>query len=304
MSATAQIKVDSNGDVAIGTPNTSSNYKLNINGGLKVYGGNIYFDPYVNYNSFTIKEDSYGNAGIIPWGNNSCTLGSSSYQFNRIYSKYIYPELVLVTSDKRLKTNDTDIDGALDKIKNLQGKKYDYKTEYIDTIKNEKIKADVKRKSKDRLGFFAQDVMEIIPEAVVYEEENDTYYMDYNAIIPVLVEALKEQQTQIDFLQNQIDGNKLKSANLGNTNSSSLLNQNSPNPFSVNTTISYQLDSNAKKSVLYIFNMSGGLIDTYTLAPGSNQIIIEGNSMTPGMYIYTLVCDGKEMDSKRMILTK
>lgn len=51
------------------------------------------------------------------------------------------------------------------------------------------------------LGFIAQDVEEIVPESVRYDELNDIYSMEYSAIIPVLVEAIKEQQAQIDELK-------------------------------------------------------------------------------------------------------
>ena len=38
-------------------------------------------------------------------------------------------------------------------------------------------------------------------------------------------------------------------------------------------------------------------------ARGETTVSIEGNSLNAGMYIYTLVADGEEVDSKRMILT-
>lgn len=36
---------------------------------------------------------------------------------------------------------------------------------------------------------------------------------------------------------------------------------------------------------------------------GEGAIIIEGNSLTQGMYIYSLIVNGNEVDAKRMILT-
>jgi hypothetical protein len=51
------------------------------------------------------------------------------------------------------------------------------------------------------LGFIAQEVENIVPEAVRYDEANDIYSMEYNAIIPVLVEAMKEQQYIIKELK-------------------------------------------------------------------------------------------------------
>jgi len=37
---------------------------------------------------------------------------------------------------------------------------------------------------------------------------------------------------------------------------------------------------------------------------GKQSVTINGNSLQPGMYLYALVIDGKEVDTKRMILTK
>jgi hypothetical protein len=39
-------------------------------------------------------------------------------------------------------------------------------------------------------------------------------------------------------------------------------------------------------------------------ALGEGSITIQGGSMQPGMYMYTLIADDREVDTKRMILTK
>jgi hypothetical protein len=55
------------------------------------------------------------------------------------------------------------------------------------------------------LGFIAQEVLDIIPETVRYDEDNDIYMMEYTAFIPVLVEAIKEQQKEIVSLKAEIE---------------------------------------------------------------------------------------------------
>ncbi|MEL6987982.1 MAG: hypothetical protein AAGK97_09135, partial [Bacteroidota bacterium] len=57
-------------------------------------------------------------------------------------------------------------------------------------------------------GFIAQDVEKIVPEAVSYDEENDVYSMNYSAIIPLLVEGMKEQQKMIKAQQKEIENLK------------------------------------------------------------------------------------------------
>ena len=61
---------------------------------------------------------------------------------------------------------------------------------------------------------------------------------------------------------------------------------------------------NAKTAVLYIYNMQGHQIDSHeTYQTGSGNISISGNTMQAGMYLYTLIVDKQEVDTKKMILT-
>jgi hypothetical protein len=83
------------------------------------------------------------------------------------------------------------------------------------------------------------------------------------------------------------------------------LYQNKPNPFNNQTTIEYYIPTSSKESAILIFDMQGKLLKTITLEQKENgSIKIDAGSMYPGMYLYTLVVDNKEIDTKRMILTK
>ena len=70
-------------------------------------------------------------------------------------------------------------------------------------------KIDANTEDPISLGFIAQDVQKVVPEAVSYDAENDVYSMNYSAIIPLLVEGMKEQQSMIKAQQKEIE--KLKS---------------------------------------------------------------------------------------------
>ena len=54
---------------------------------------------------------------------------------------------------------------------------------------------------KGQYGFIAQEVKEILPSVVTYDEHKKLYAVAYDAVIPVLVEAIKEQQAEIDNQQ-------------------------------------------------------------------------------------------------------
>ena len=61
---------------------------------------------------------------------------------------------------------------------------------------------DIEDKST-KVGVIAQEVLKVLPE-VVDQDENDKYSVSYGNITGVLIEAIKEQQKQIDNLKLQV----------------------------------------------------------------------------------------------------
>lgn len=109
-------------------------------------------------------------------------------------------------SDARRKSNVEPIVNALDIIQQLNGKKFN--------ITNRDGELDPMRGDKKQYGFIAQDCKEIIPEAVTFYPNEDTpnengwasaYSIDYQSLVPVLVEAIKEQQNIITQLTQRIE---------------------------------------------------------------------------------------------------
>ncbi|GBU07733.1 hypothetical protein AwDysgo_10640 [Bacteroidales bacterium] len=89
-------------------------------------------------------------------------------------------------SDIRFKKDILSLSGSLQKILDLQGVSYSWRTGEFEGKNFD---------DRSQLGFIAQDVEAIIPQAVSIGE--DGYYsLDYNKIIPVLVEAIKEQESK------------------------------------------------------------------------------------------------------------
>jgi len=106
-----------------------------------------------------------------------------------------------------------------------------------------------------------------------------------------------------DALQEQIDDLKEQFKNLEDK-TMNVLHQNRPNPFNERTIINYEIhDVYALNASISIFNMNGQLLETQNVPIEKNgEFVIESNAMEPGMYLYTLIVDGKEIDTKRMIL--
>jgi hypothetical protein len=89
------------------------------------------------------------------------------------------------------------------------------------------------------------------------------------------------------------------------TDNLGILTQNMPNPFSENTSIHYTLYNPVKEASIFIFDLQGTLIKEFPdLNHGNGEITIRGYELKPGMYFYTLMVDGIEIDTKRMILKK
>jgi hypothetical protein len=95
---------------------------------------------------------------------------------------------VTAFSDKRVKDNVTPIKNALFIVQNLDGVRYTRNDSDTD---------------KQYIGFIAQDVLEVLPEVVEGSEEHG-YGISYGNITALLVQAIKEQQKQIDELKSQL----------------------------------------------------------------------------------------------------
>ena len=95
-------------------------------------------------------------------------------------------------SSRRWKTNIQTIQGALEKVARLRGVSFDWKKD-----------------DRHDLGLVAEEVAEVVPEVVGYEENGrDAVSLDYGRLTALLIEAVKEQQAQIGELRAKLQGRK------------------------------------------------------------------------------------------------
>jgi len=119
-----------------------------------------------------------------------------------------YYDIIAYASDRRLKENVKVIDNAIDKVKQLTGMTYNWNS----------VGAQYgwSPSSEREAGVFAQDVQAVLPEAVKlapFDSElgksksgENFLTVKYEKIVPLLIEAIKEQQIQIEELKGQLDG--------------------------------------------------------------------------------------------------
>jgi hypothetical protein len=99
------------------------------------------------------------------------------------------------TSDKRLKENIKPLDNALEKVLKISGVSFDWKE------LTEEEKKTIHGNEGHDVGVIAQEIEEVLPE-VVTERDSGYKAVKYEKIVPLLIEAIKEQQKQIEELKN------------------------------------------------------------------------------------------------------
>lgn len=81
-----------------------------------------------------------------------------------------------------------------------------------------------------------------------------------------------------------------------------VLNQNVPNPFAEQTTITYNVPASIAKAQIIFYNGAGQIIQTVDITTrGKGKVNVFANDLSSGLYHYTLVVDGKVADSKKMV---
>ena len=107
-------------------------------------------------------------------------------------------------SDARYKTRVTPIAGALDKVLAMRGVNYEWRQSEF---------ANMKFESGNQVGVIAQEIMEIAPE-VVTQNNNGYYSVDYGKLTPLLIEAIRSQQSMIQNQNTELESMKQELAEL------------------------------------------------------------------------------------------
>lgn len=167
-------------------------------------------------------------------------------------------------------------------------------------------KDEEKMASRIHFGLSAQELQEIYPNLVM--EGQDGYLaINYIELIPLLIRSIQDLKQELNELKSDY-GNKYKTPQTTdvetlNAKSKSLLYQNTPNPFREKTVIRFKLSEDAKDASVCIFDMSGKLLKKLPVSNGMESVSVNGYELGEGMFLYSLVVNGREIDTKRMILS-
>lgn len=198
------------------------------------FTGDVGIGTYYPAGSLHLLGSSVPPSGL-PAGNNGLVLGSaglSSYKWIQSYGGPLVLNLqgnpvgigripsylldvngpirvqsTVYTSDARYKTHITPLPNALDTIRNLRGVSFEWDRARF---------ADMNFASGRQIGFVAQEVEKVLPELVTTDARGYKS-VAYANVVPVLVEATKAQQAQIEAQQRELESLKAQVALLTET---------------------------------------------------------------------------------------
>ena len=161
-------------------------------------------------------------------------------------------------------------------------------------------------------GLDPAQLREVYPE-LVYEDEEGNISINYVEMVPLLVQSINELTQRIDELENGGTSSKRvkkKTETTGIEETASevdmvRMDQNKPDPFSESTVITLNIPEKTQKANIFIYDMSGKQVQAIPVNErGETNITVYASELSAGMYIYTLVVEGKVAVTRKMIVSE
>lgn len=225
-------------------------------------------------------------------------------------------------SDESLKTSIEDCTNALELLMPLEVKSYYF---------NDLAQAAMRCPGDLQYGLLAQQLEEQFPQFVrdahsppVLDSLGNTIYegtafkaVSYDFLVPLLVQGVKEQQTQIEMLNSRLDEmeallaeaglEKTMESKEGNSIRSDYeLYQNKPNPFNTSTEIVWRM-AEATQGRIIVHDDQGNLIKILqdaNMSKGLHSIEWQAIDLPAGTYFYSLEVDGQLMVKRAIKLER
>ncbi|MCR5711849.1 MAG: tail fiber domain-containing protein [Prevotella sp.] len=228
----------------------------------------------------------------------------------------VYAGNVVNTSDIRLKESIESVSekegevSFLDKIMSVDVLEYNLKDRTSELFPDSKdmdekvTKFVAKEKAKRHFGVSAQELQQLFPNLV--EEGQDGYLaVNYIELVPVLIRSIQELKQELDETKNSENGTRGTTDIKKDTFAKKcVLYQNSPNPFKENTVIRFKLADDVRDAAICIFDMTGKTIKKLPISSGMESVSVGGYEIGEGMFLYSLIVNGQEIDTKKMVISK
>ena len=223
----------------------------------------------------------------------------------------------ITPSDLRLKENVISLRGndaecsALNNVLSMDVIKFNYidnvSNAVSDTVRVERKEIDAPKDT--HYGLSAQQLQKIYPD-LVKEGQNGYLGVNYVELVPILIRSIQELKQELDELRKGSDKYKTRSVNSKNqifsqsTTDINKLYQNTPNPFKEQTVIRFSLANDVKDAAICIFDMTGKTIKKLPVSSGMDSVSIGGYELGEGMFLYSLIVNGQEIATKKMVISK
>ena len=156
-------------------------------------------------------------------------------------------------------------------------------------------------------GVSAQELQKVFPD-LVRENEEGFLSVNYVELVPLLIRSLQEMNQKLEVLEGKAQSRSASATGIYETSDAAsgknILYQNTPNPFKEQTTIRFSLADDARDAAICLFDMTGKMLKKLPISSGESSVSINGWELGEGMFLYTLLVNGREIDTKRMIITK
>ena len=281
------------------------------NYGIRGYAG----ESYTNYGVYGALATNSSGAGVYG------TTNVGSPAINGRYAGYFSGDLHatgaitggIANPYDITTTNALDLSGVLDDLCSISAKYYDSNAPVPYPYFRDGIGDDLLLTDHHYL-LQLSTVATAFPN-IVKTDGQGQQYVNYVEMIPILVKAIQELTEQVDALSEQSrEGASAMapSRNLATTPTAvstatsvrARLYQNTPNPFTERTEIRFTLPDDARNAYIYIFDMQGKMLRQTPVDASMQSLTIDGYEFPAGLYLYSLVVNGQEIDTKRMILSK
>lgn len=301
-----------------------------------VYGGKCIMEEYITNFAGVYGSDVYGDPSFSSYNANYSGIYAGYFNGSvrvteGIYATVLSPTASVSSSGQNGTTILSDrgerVTDKLSQVQTVQFLRYDPTEEtrtgsisiedmdvddmsseeqdsLMEVVQNEECKH---RLSSIQYGLDADQLKAVYPE-LVYEDANGNVSINYVEMVPLLVQSINELSQKVAELEGSAPKNVKAQPTAIEENVSDIdmvrMDQNKPNPFSESTVITLNIPSNTQAASIFIYDMSGKQIQALPVTErGETNITVYAADLTAGMYIYTLVVDGKVAVTRRMIVS-
>ena len=163
--------------------------------------------------------------------------------------------------------------------------------------------------SRQHYGLSADELEAIFPD-LVYENEDGSKSINYVEMVPILVQAIGELKSEINELRGNESARKVsaKATGINDVDGSVevlALGQNKPNPFGSSTELEVSVPESVQSAFVYVYDLQGKKVQQVDItARGKQTVELNAIGLSDGMYLYSLIADGKVVETRRMIVEK